>query len=131
MKTFFSATAALEAGTGLALVICPSATAVLLLGTPLAEPAALTVTRVCGAGLLALGVACWLARREAQSQAAEGLVTAMLACILLAVIVLASAGLGYGLHGVLLWPAVIVHAVMAGWCLKIPLRKPRLGESAV
>jgi hypothetical protein len=30
--------------------------------------------------------------------------------------VLAFAGVGLGLHGMLLWPAVVLHAVMAVWC---------------
>ena len=33
------------------------------------------------------------------------------------VAVLAFAGVGLELHGMLLWPAVILHAVMAVWCV--------------
>jgi hypothetical protein len=32
--------------------------------------------------------------------------------------VLGHAGLGLGLSGVALWPAVLVHAAMAAWCAK-------------
>jgi len=62
----------------LALLGWPSATVALLVGAPLEAPAALTVARVGGAGLLALGVACWFARGDTQSRAASGLVAAML-----------------------------------------------------
>ena len=123
MKALHIVTAVIEAGTGLALLGFPSAVAVLLLGTRLELPAALTVARVAGAGLLALGLACWLARGDTQSPAARGLVRAMLLYNVAAVAVLAFAGIGFGLHGVVLWPAVVLHAGMAAWCVAgIPLR---------
>jgi hypothetical protein len=123
MKTLHTVTAALEIGAGLALLGLPSATVTLLAGAPLEAPAALTVARVGGAGVLALGVACWLARYDAQSCAARGLVTAMVFYNVSAVAVLAFAGLGYGLHGLGLWPAVVLHAGMAVWCVASLLKK--------
>jgi hypothetical protein len=42
----------IELGAGLALLCCPSATAVLLVGSPLDAPAAVTLGRVAGAALL-------------------------------------------------------------------------------
>jgi hypothetical protein len=113
MKTLHIVTAVIEVGTGLALLGLPSAVTALLLGTRLE----LTVARVAGAGLLALGVACWLARGDAQSPAARGLVGAMLLCNVATVAILAFAGIGFGLYGVALWPAVVLHAVMAAWCV--------------
>ena len=41
----------------------------------------------------------------------------MLMYNIVATAVLAFAGIGLGLHGVALWPAVILHAAMALWCL--------------
>jgi hypothetical protein len=117
MKTLHTVTALIEVGAGLALLGFPSATVMLLVSAPLEGPAALSVARVGGAGLLALGVACWLARGDTQSRAARGLVAAMLLYNGVAVAVLAFAGLGYGLHGVALWPAVVLHAVMVVWCV--------------
>jgi hypothetical protein len=124
MKALPIVTAVIEVGAGLALLGFPSAVAILLLGTPLDTPAALTVARVAGAGLLALGVACWLARGGMQSRAAIGLVAAMLLYNAAAVAVLAHAGIGLGLHGALLWPAVFLHAAMAVWCALCLLRRP-------
>ena len=73
MKTLHTVTAVIELGAGLALLCCPSATVALLVGgAPLEAPAALTVARVGGAGLLALGVACWLARVDTQSPTTRG-----------------------------------------------------------
>jgi len=88
----------------------------LLLGSPLDTSAAAMLGRVAGAALLALGVACWLARDDTQSRAARGLVVAMLMYNIPATAVLAFAGIGLGLHGVALWPAVVLHAAMAVWC---------------
>ena len=108
----------------MALLGWPSATVTLLVGVPLEAPAPLTVARVGGAGLLALGVACWFARGDTQSRAARGLVGAMLLYNVPAVAVLAFADVGFGLHGVALWPAVVLHAVMAVWCVTCLRRSP-------
>jgi hypothetical protein len=117
LKALHTVTALIELGAGLALLCFPSATVTLLVGAPLETSAALTVARVGGAALLALGVACWLARRDAESEAARGLVTAMVLYDVAAVAVLAFAGLGFRLHSVGLWPAVFLHAVMTVWCV--------------
>ena len=125
MKTLQTVTAVIELGAGLALLCFPSATVALLVGgSPLEAPAALTVARVGGAGLLALGVACWLARGDSQSPAARGLVAAMLLYDVAAVAVLAFAGIGFELQGVALWPAVVLHAVMTVWCVACLRRIP-------
>ncbi len=124
MKTLHTATAVIELGAGLALLCFPSATVALLVGAPLETAPALTVARVGGAGLLALGVACWLSRGDTQSRAAKGLIAAMLLYNIAAAGVLAFAGLGFGLHGVALWPAVVLHAVMTVWCVAWLWRSP-------
>ena len=124
MKTLQTVTAVIELGAGLALLCCPSTTVALLIGSPLDTPTALTVARVGGAGLLSLGVACWLARGDSQSRAARGLVTAMLLYDIAAVAILGFAGIGFGLHGVALWPAVVLHAVMTVWCVACLRRAP-------
>jgi hypothetical protein len=104
----------------------PSVVVRLLLGSPLDTPAAVTLGRVAGAALLALGVACWLARDDTQSRTARGLVVAMLMYNIVATAVLAFAGIGFGLHGVALWPAVVLHAVMAIWCTVCLRRSPSI-----
>jgi hypothetical protein len=78
VKTLHTVTAIIELGAGLALLSFPSTTTVVLLGSPLNTPVALTLARVCGAALLSLGIACWLARGDTQNRAARGLVAAML-----------------------------------------------------
>jgi hypothetical protein len=49
--------------------------------------------------------------------ALRGLVTAMLLYNCAAVAVLASAGVGARLVGVLMWPAVALHSALAVWCI--------------
>jgi hypothetical protein len=116
MSRLLKLTALIEAATGLGLIAVPSVVVRLLLGSPLGTSAAVMLGRVAGAALLALGVACWLARDDTQSRTARGLVVAMLMYNITATAVLAFAGVGLGLHGMLLWPAVVLHAVMAVWC---------------
>jgi hypothetical protein len=64
-----------------------------------------------------LSVACWLARDDGPSRARRGLVAAMLLYNCAAGAVLANAAAGVRLVGVLMWPAVAVHAVLAIWCI--------------
>jgi len=124
MKHLITFTAIIEVPTGLALLVVPAVVVRLLLGSPLDAPAPVVLGRVAGAALLALGIACWLARDDAPGRAAKGLVAAMLFYNFAAVALFIFAGLGPGLHGVLLWPAVILHAAMAVWCIACLRRQP-------
>jgi hypothetical protein len=128
MKTLLTVTAAVETATGLALLGLPSLVVSLLLGGSLDTPAALVVARVTGAALLALGVACWLARNDEKSGAAVGLVTAMTLYNVAAVSVFVYASAGLGLSGIGLWPAVILHAALAIWCIAC-LRTQQVNQS--
>jgi hypothetical protein len=124
MKHFLTLTAIIEAATGLGLIAVPAFVVRLLLGSPLDTSAAVMLGRVAGAALLALGVACWLARDDTQSYAARGLVAAMLLYNVAVAAFLAIAYVGLRLHGVALWPAVVLHAVMAVWCAGCLRRSP-------
>jgi len=128
MKSLLIVTAALETAIGLALLGVPSLVISLLLGRSLDAPAALLVARVTGAALLSLGVACWLARNDEKSRAAVGLVTAMLLYNAAAVLVLLYASIGLALSGIGLWPAVLLHAALAVWCIAC-LRNQRVSPS--
>jgi hypothetical protein len=115
-------TAVIEAGAGLALLALPSVTASLLLGSSLESSAAVSLARVGGAAIVALAIVCWLARRDVNSPAAQGMVVALLFYNLTVAGVLAFACFGQDLHGVLLWPAVAFHIAMAAWCVVTLLR---------
>jgi hypothetical protein len=124
-----TATAVIEVGAGLALLGLPSATASLLLGTPLDSAAAVSLARVGGAAILALAIVCWLARRDAHSPASRGLVVAMGFYNITVAAVLAFAGFGQGLHGMLLWPAVGFHVAMGVWCITVLSRNDDVSAS--
>jgi len=128
-KLLFIVTAVSEAGAGLALLVSPALLAAILIGAPFDTLADSVVGRVAGAALLTLGLACWLARNDEQSRAATGLIVAMLLYNVATVLVLAFAGLGWRLLGVGLWPAVVLHALMAVWCLAcLRLNRSKLRE---
>jgi hypothetical protein len=103
MKKVLTVAAVAEAATGAALIVVPSLVGRLLLGADLAG-VAIPVARVLGVGLLALGVAC--------------LPSCTPLCGMLTYSVLATPYLLYlGIRGEwvgpLLWPAVVLHAVIA------------------
>lgn len=124
MKNFLTVTAVIEVGTGLGMVALPVLVAELLLGVSLTTPLESVMARVCGVALLALGVACWLARNNGQSPAARGLAGGMLLYDVGAVAVLLYAALGMGLSGVLLWTVALLHAALAVWCVVLLAHKP-------
>ena len=110
-------TALVETPTGVMLLLSPALVVAFLLGASLDAPAALVVARIAGAALISLGGACWLARNDGPNRAVPGLVAAMLLYNCVAVAVLANAGTGAGLVGVLTWPVMALHAALAIWCI--------------
>ncbi len=101
MKGPLTVAAVAEAVTGLALLVVPSLVGQLLLGAELTEMA-LVVARVAGIALIALGVACW------PGPPRVGMLTYSAAVTLY----LAWGGLAGVMTGILLWPAVALHAVL-------------------
>ena len=116
MKRLLILTVVIEGPTGLALLAVPAVVVRLLLGAEISG-AAIPLGRVAGVSVLALGLACCLARDDTQSRAARGLVSAMLLYNVAVAALLAFAGLGLGLHGLALWPAVVLHSAMTVWCV--------------
>ena len=110
-------TALAETATGLMLLASPTLVVTFLLGVSLDAPAAFVMARMFGAALLSLAAACWLARDDGPSRARFGLVAALAVYNGVAVAVLVNAVVGLRLAGVLTWPAVAVHAVLAVWCI--------------
>jgi len=101
MKSALTFAAIGEAATGLALLIVPSFVGQLLLGEQLTG-VAVPVARVAGIALIALGIACWPGPPLLGMVTYGALVTLYLAYL----------GFAGGLTGVLLWPAVILHALL-------------------
>lgn len=91
-----------EAATGVALLIVPSLVCRLLFGAELTG-VSIPMARVTGIALLGLGIACW-----------PGWIAlyGMLTYSALATLYLAYVGIGGESVGLLLWPAILLHAVL-------------------
>jgi hypothetical protein len=123
-KNLLTVIAIIEFGTGLVLVTLPSLLTRLLFGLLLDTLVSFTVARVAGVAIVALSVACWLARNDGQSRAARGLLSAMVLYNIAIVIVLVYTALGLLLSGIGLWPVVLLHIAMSVWCIMILVSKP-------
>jgi hypothetical protein len=117
-KLFLSVTAFVEVATGLCLLILPAVLFAVLLGLDHATVDAIFVGRLAGAALLAIGVASWMARIDTRTPAQLGLLTGILIYNTAAALLLAYAGAVLKMVGVLLWPAVAIHAILAVWCFR-------------
>jgi hypothetical protein len=106
-----------EAGTGLLLLVLPSGPLALLLGVEDASRELIFVARLLGAALLAIGLACWLGRSDGLGPAQRGLIAGAFTYDATVAALLAHAGLFLNLVGIALWPAVVLHAVLAVWCV--------------
>jgi len=115
-KLFLVTTAFVETATGLCLLILPAVLFAILLGLEHASAEATFVARIAGAALLAIGIASWMARTDTSTSAQLGLLTGILVYDTAASMLLAFAGAVLKMIGVLLWPAVALHTVLAVWC---------------
>jgi len=117
-KLFLATTAFVEAATGLCLLILPVVPFAILLGLEHASTEAIFIGRIAGAALLAIGIASWMARTDTLTRAQLGLLTGILVYDMAASILLVFAATVLKLIGILLWPAVALHAVLAIWCFR-------------
>jgi len=93
--------AASEIAGGVAFLLLPALAGRLLLGEEMAG-AANVFARAFGIALIGLGIACWPGPP----------IAGMLAYSVVVTLFLAFVGLAGGMSGVLLWPAVVLHAVL-------------------
>jgi hypothetical protein len=108
LSLLFRTTAFIEALTGIALVLLPNTVAQLLLGEALSGAGA-AVAPIAGVALFALGVMAWVGRE------APGRSPALVAMLIyngLAAIYLAIVLIDGEFVGPLLFPAVLLHAVL-------------------
>ena len=101
MKIVLVLAAVGEAATGLALLVVPALVGRVLLGEELSG-VAIPVARVAGIALIALGVACWPGPPRVGMLIYSAAVTLYLAYV----------GFAGNVTGILLWPAVILHAIL-------------------
>jgi hypothetical protein len=106
MKKMLLLAAAVETATGLALMVGPSLVARLLLGVELIG-VSIPVARVAGIGLFSLGLACWPVKETSRTA-----LCAILTYDLLVTLYLLYLGIRGEWVGPLLWPAVVLHAIL-------------------
>jgi len=108
MRSVLALAAVSEAATGVALLIAPSLVGQLLFGAELTG-VAVTIGRVAGIALIGLGVACW------PGPPRIGMLTYGAAVALY----LANLGLSGISRGALLWPAVVLHAILTALLIRV------------
>jgi hypothetical protein len=105
MNTILMLAALAEAGTGVILLAYPPIVVHLLFDAEIAG-AGVNMSRLAGIALIGLGAACWPATDN--RRAFQGMVTySALAMLLLIYIGVRNEGVG-----LLLWPGVVVHAIL-------------------
>ncbi len=102
MKSVLALAAVGEAATGVALLMVPSLLGQWLFGAELVG-VGITMARVTGIALVGLGVACWPGPSE----------LGMLVYSAGAALFLTWVGLSEGSSGQLLWPAFVLHLILA------------------
>jgi len=107
MRRVLALAAVGEIATGLALLLVPSLVGQLLLGEQMTG-VAIPVARVAGIALIALGVACWPGTP----------LMGMLIYSAAVALYLAFVGFAGGAGGLLLWPAVVLHLVLAAFLIR-------------
>lgn len=115
--------AVLETGTGLALLILPRFVVRVLLGAPLFG-AGVATSRLCGLALISFGLACWPACEAAPGRLDRRAVRALLVYNAGATAYLAWLALE-GYRGLLLVPAMAIHAILAVVVARIVGTAPR------
>ena len=97
--------AAAEAGTGLLLLAWPPLVVRLLFSAEISG-AGVIMSRIAGIALIGLGVSCWPGDSALQP------LNGMLTYSTLAMLYLTYIGIRGGMVGLLLWPAVVLHAIL-------------------
>ena len=115
----------MEVATGLALIFKPAVVIKLLLGVD-ASGMEMVIGRCFGIGLFGLVFACWPDRQKSFSSTAA--FRGMLIYNALIAAYLAYLGIAGHLGGVLLWPAVAVHAIVTVLLVRSMRLKPPAGE---
>jgi len=101
----------LETVAGLGLLVDPAGGASALFGSSMEGPG-VAIGRIGGGGLLALGIACWLARKTPTAPASLGVAWAYLAYNVVACVTLAWAGVALGGNSLPALGASVLHGVL-------------------
>jgi|SRR3954453_19134377 len=108
--------ALVEVGTGAALLFAPSLVVELLLGETLSSSQSVVLGQITGAALISIGLACWLVSNGGSSEQKQ-LLRSMLLYNLAVSVLLIHAAIKFTLVGIGLMPGVVLHSVIAFWCV--------------
>jgi hypothetical protein len=126
-KALLAAIAVAELATGVGLLLIPSTVVALLLGSPLGSGVPLVVGRVAGLALIVIGLICWLEKTSNRGGSPSGLLIGLLIYNGAVPVLLVHSYFVYGIGGIGLWPAVVLHLVFAAW-LTACLHRGRLPQ---
>jgi hypothetical protein len=118
MRALLRVTAMAETATGLALLAVPALVLRLLLAPEVAG-AAIQPARVAGIALVGLGMSCWPGPAMLGMLTYSALVTLYLGWL----------GIRGAATGMLLWPAVALHAILTILLLPLGLRTKQAGRA--
>jgi hypothetical protein len=110
----------LETVAGLALLVDPAGGASTLFGSSMEGPG-IAIGRIGGGGILALGIACWLARKTPEASASVGVAWAYLAYNVVTCVTLACASAALGGSSLPAVGASVLHGVVAAVLLGVML----------
>lgn len=113
LRLLLTLSGGIEALVGVLTLISPATVVALLLGGP-TDSIAAVLTRLFGAGVFALGLACLRARDDVGSTAGLAVTIGITSYNVLAAVLLVWAAGSVGLGGLMLWAAGLVHAVLGG-----------------
>ena len=117
-KKVLALAAAGEAGMGLLLLAWPPLVVRLLFGAEISG-AGVIMSRIAGIALIGLGVACWPGTSALQP------LNGMLTYSPLAMLYLTYVGVRGEMAGLLLWPAVVLHAVLVVLLLRARFKEEK------
>lgn len=122
LALLLSIAAVLETAVALGLLVDPPGVASILLQSKLEAPGDV-ISRIAGGGLLALGIACWFARKTPLAPAGLGVAWALLAYNVVACVTLAWAGTALASGGLPALSASVLHGLFGAALLGTLLRR--------
>jgi hypothetical protein len=115
-RTLLVFTAVLETLTGIGLLLAPALLIRILLGAEINDPVVITIARVGGSAIIAIGITCWLARKDQQNISLRAMTSGLLVYNVAVFATLAYSAFSYKSTPALI-AALIVHFALAIFCI--------------
>jgi len=115
-QTLLVFTAVLETLTGIGLLMAPVLLIRILLGAEINDPVVVTIARVGGSAIIAIGIVCWQARKDQQSISLRAMTSGLLVYNVAVFVTLAYSAVSYKTTPALI-AALFVHFALAIFCM--------------